>query len=138
MKIRLKLALLPITAVTLLFSGCGKQETKAPAASTVPAPTGATPEVNAMKATVDKTNEQSKPAADQFSADMTKQAQRVIDKSKLLIGDKRYQEAINLLQQVAASKISSEQRKIVEDLIAQAQKLMASDMGQAVQGILKK
>lgn len=138
MKTLLKRSLLPFAAVILLFGGCGKQETKAPAASTAPAPTGVTPEVSAMKATVDKSTEQAKPAADQFAGDMTKQAQRVIDKAKALIGDKKYQDAVTLLQQVTASKISPAQRKIIDDLIAQAQKLMASDMGQAVQGLIKK
>ncbi len=135
MKSRLTSLALAATLVAL-FAGCGKQETAAPAAA---APTAAsTPAAKDMKATAEKMADQGKQAAASLSADMTKQAQGAIDKAKSLIGEKKYQEAITSLQALAASKLSPEHKKTVDDLLAQAQKLMSSDMGKAVQGVMKK
>jgi hypothetical protein len=125
MKSQLTSLLLAFATASFFAVGCGKQETKAPAAP-------------ATTATDTKTMEQVKQAAGQISADLTKQTQVVIDKAKALIGDKKYQEALTSLQQIAVSKITPGQKKVVDDLIAQAQKLMASDMGKAVQGAIKK
>jgi hypothetical protein len=125
---------LGVAALSLLVAGCGQQETKAPAA---PAANTA-PAAADMKAAATKAVDQAKQAGTQMAADLSAQAQGMIDKAKSLIGEKKYQEAITSLQQVAMSKITPEQKKTVDDLIAQAQKLMSSDMGKAVQGVMKK
>jgi TolA-binding protein len=133
MKSRITSLVLALVTASFLSFGCGKQETKAPAA-----PGATANDANTMKASADKAMEQSKQAVGQVSAELTKQTQVVIDKAKTMIGDKKYQEALTALQQVAVSKISPEQKKVVDDLIAQAQKLMASDAGKAIQGVIKK
>lgn len=134
MKSQLLKLLVGATAVSFLVAGCGKQEASAPAA---PAANTA-PAAADMKAVAAKAAEQTKQAATEMTANLSAQAQGMIDKAKGLIGEKKYQEAITSLQQVAASKITPEQKKVVDDLIAQAQKLMSSDMGKAVQGVMKK
>ena len=131
MKSQLLKLLVGATAVSFLVAGCGKQEASAPAANTAPAAAD-------MKAVAAKAADQTKQAATEMTANLSAQAQGMIDKAKGLIGEKKYQEAITSLQQVAASKITPEQKKVVDDLIAQAQKLMSSDMGKAVQGVMKK
>jgi hypothetical protein len=126
-------------ALSLLAAGCGKQETKAPApAAPAAANAPAAPAAKEMKAAADKMVDQGKAAAGQMSADLSAQAQGMIDKAKTLISEKKYQDAISSLQTLAMSKLSPEHKKTVDDLIAQAQKLMSSDMGKAVQGVMKK
>lgn len=135
MKARITSLTLGVAAVSLLVTGCGQSETKAPAA----APAAATaPAAADMKAAATKAVDQAKQAGADMTANLSAQAQGMIDKAKGLIGEKKYQEAITSLQQVAMSKITPEQKKTVDDLIAQAQKLMSSDMGKAVQGVMKK
>lgn len=123
-----------LLAVLGLAAGCGKQETKAPAAPAANAPAAPAD----AKAAVEKAAGQAKQAAGQMAADLSAQANTMIEKAKTLIADKKYQEALTSLQQVAMSKITPEQKKTVDDLIAKAKQLMSSDAGKAIEGALKK
>jgi hypothetical protein len=55
------------------------------------------------------------------------QSQGLIDKAKALIADKKYSEALESLKGLSDLKLTSDQQKMVDDLKAEIQKLMASD-----------
>ena len=49
----------------------------------------------------------------------------MIDKAKSLIADNKYSEAMDLLKKLSSMQLTPEQKKLVDDLMAQAQKAMA-------------
>ena len=83
-----------------------------------------------------------KSVADKAVGEASAKFNSVMDQAKQLIGQNKYTEALNSLQQLSGLKLTAEQEKIVSDLKAQIQKLMAAkattDGASAVGNLLKK
>jgi hypothetical protein len=65
------------------------------------------------------------------------QAQALIDKVKVLVADKKYQDALASLQQLTGFQLTAEQQKTVDELKATIQTALQSDAGKAVQGLFR-
>jgi hypothetical protein len=86
--------------------------------------------------------EQAAQNASSLATDAGGQAQGMIDKVKTLMADKNYQDALATLKQLANTKLTPEQQKLVDDLKRQLQTAMAgktandaaSSLGKALGG----
>lgn len=146
-------------AALMLVPGCGKPESsgnsQTSSGSAGPAPNPveslaqkAGQSAAEVKQAADQTVAKGKTAAEQLAADakqsvsavatdVARQAESVIANVRQLIADKKYQEALTALQNAAKLQLTPEQKKTVEDLKAQAQKLASSDAVKAVGGLLQ-
>jgi ElaB/YqjD/DUF883 family membrane-anchored ribosome-binding protein len=147
MKSRLIAAAIAAASLALLSTGCGRQETKTPAEPTAKTTAGktmdeaqkaATAVADQAKKAAETMAAETKQAVGKLTAETTKQSQGAIDKAKTLIGEKKYQDALTALSQLVAANLTPEQKKLVEELKAEAQRLMSSDLGKAAEGMLKK
>ena len=122
-----------ITLCTGLLTACSKQEPQTPEAPKE-APKAATE--------VQKQAETAKPAVQEPTASAAADTQSLIDKAKSLIADNKYTEAMDLLKKLSSMQLTPEQKKMVDDLMAQVQKAMAgaaaSEATKSVGGLLGK
>jgi len=75
--------------------------------------------------------------ADSAKTSVTAQAQALIDKAKVLVTEKKYQDALASLQQLTGFQLTTEQQKMVADLKTTIQSALNSEAGKAVQGLFK-
>lgn len=129
MRIKQVIAGIVACATLAAVSGCKKEEpvsspagTENKQAADVVA-TGVTQAVQA--ATTEKKPAEAVPPT---GADVA-QTQGLIDRAKGYVADKKYQEALDTIKQLAGTKQTPEQQKVVDDLKAQIQSALAKAAG---------
>ena len=96
----------------------------------------ATQAVAQVAQAADKVAADAQKAAAAGAAEASKLAESTIDSIKKLVGENKYQEALTALQQAAKLQLTPAQKKTVDDLMAQVQKLIATDPAKAAAGLL--
>jgi hypothetical protein len=146
MKTRHAVLGLTVVAVLVFANGCSKQEppagetpkaTAEPASSadTVKAVSEAASDVasNAQQA-AQATATQAVAQATGAASAASDQVQGLIDKAKGLVGEQKYQDALNVVQQLSGLTLTPEQQKLVDGLKAQIQAALAKTTGSDAAG----
>lgn len=127
-----------------LIAGCEKKpdQVTLPEGSGNKATTEAGKLMDAAKPAAEQAVKQATDAANTVAADATAKANALIEQAKTLLGQSKYTEALNSLQQLSGIKLTAEQEKLVASLKEQVQKAMAAkattDAAGAAGGLLPK
>ncbi|MCU0771467.1 MAG: hypothetical protein MUE94_06815 [Verrucomicrobia bacterium] len=105
----------------LLGLGCKKAES--PGADPGTGTPAESPEAASIEQTVTEKAEVAKQAISETSA----KAQELLTQAQKLVGEKKYEEAGKLLQQLADFELTPEQQKLVDNLKATIQKAMQAE-----------
>jgi hypothetical protein len=109
------------------LTGCGPKQPEQPPEQQPPATTNAvTGAVEALKPAAEQAAKAVTDTANTAVADATAKANALIEQAKTLIGQTKYTEALNTLQQLGNVKLTPEQEKLVASLKEQIQKAMAA------------
>jgi len=165
MKTERIVATLALTSLIAIVAGCGQKDQTASTEATTESKTEST--LSSVSAAASEAKETAKQAAtevkqtaEKVAADVKQtaqettaaagnkiatlkaEAQNLIDKTKTLINDQKYQDALNSLKQLSNLSLTPEQQKTVNDLKAQLEKIMSSQVvtnaASALNGLLKK
>ncbi len=108
-------------SLTALFcTGCKKPES-------TETNTGTVDEVPVEEISVEETVTETVETAKQAISDANAKAQEILTQAQNLVGEKKYDEAANLLQKLSSFDLTPEQQKLLDDLKATIQKAMQSE-----------
>ena len=128
MKIKTIIAGIVVCAAVAAVSGCKKEQ----ATSDVQVPKSNEGLASEAATAVDAAKSAAKEVTNQAAAQAKaaeQQAQGLIDRAKAFVSEQKYQDAISSLNQLASTKLTPEQQKLVDDLKAQIQTALAKATG---------
>lgn len=131
MKTRTLMTTLTLGAVLVWAAGCSKKEEASPPKAqetpkvTAPAASEMQKTAETVKTTAETAVETAKTTAATAADTAKAKAQELIDKAKSLVGENKYQDALNALQGLAGMSLTAEQQKVVDGLKKVIQEALA-------------
>ena len=122
---------LTLGAVLVWAAGCSKKEEASPPKAqetpkvTAPAASEMQKTAETVKTTAETAVETAKTTAATAADTAKAKAQELIDKAKSLVGENKYQDALNALQGLAGMSLTAEQQKVVDGLKKVIQEALA-------------